>query len=422
MLLAIKATTGAVRTIEEHDAPTTADYMLLPYDNLQDDLVDRLTYQSSHHVEDWNLTGLGPPAASYVDNGHPNGWSTGSFYNSAQVGLWLAEGGPLYADRPPEEPPVPEYGAYVATAQKVSRYTGWTTSRDPVLGPDAPQVESGVFEAFFPRGVVDQAENRIYLARRQLAWEAGYTPDTGGEEESDFQYQGSFTDFPHPAIAPDYILRCYSIERNVQGSYGWEGDAGPIPRSVIRKYSASALLAELDLTREFTHTEFVAVAGGDRTINDVLAPNIHDVGVAGDYLWVLASDWWARDNQKLSLILVNKASMVEVDRIDLSPDVALERLWLTDNGRPQLIVGVDADGPWAQVIAWWSGPDAWLVQEVRYVSSALEKTTLVEDSDPPHMPDYYGESVNVALSTGRQFWLDFGEITPTTTLKVREEA
>ena len=145
------------------------------------------------------------------------------------------------------------------------------------------------------------------------------------------------------------------------------------------------------------------------------APDVFEIGHTTDHVWILAADYWAVDDVRLTMILVDKSTLSEVDRLDLSPDTGRE--WQTAPGRPQMLVGVDGTGAWAEVFAWWSGsPDSWVAQEVRIDAGSLVVATLAESASSSSYPEKLIETANVAISPLKQFWVEAG-----VDFKVREE-
>ena len=185
-------------------------------------------------------------------------------------------------------------------------------------------------------------------------------------------------------------------------------------RCFIEKYSTSALLERVELTRHFT-----SVVDG-KTRHTWQEPIIHDLLVAGDYVWVLASDWFAVDNQKLALICLNKTTLLELDRVDLSPDEARERLWIAETdflargGAPQMWGGVTPEGaPWVNVVAWFTAPEGGseesVIQEFGYSSPSITRAIKASNafSDDTAQPSNDCALQNVAVSS-QQLWLNHG--------------
>ena len=395
-LIAIRAATGAVRVVETLAAPLE---LLEGRSGLEDALVAKWTYQSTHHPADWTATGN--PSAPWADDGNSDGYSTGQIIPPATLGTLI-----VTEVIPPADVPAsaggPDPGDYRVVGQEVDVYTGWTTDRDPTIASKSVRTECAE-SADIPRGVVDSAESRFYVATRQSAWLAS---DSGSLGASGSHPYVGYVDFAAGVLYEDFPLRLFSFSRDVEGSFSY---TSAFDRLVIRKYSSNAILDTLDLTREFSVTE------DDFTRYYRQKPTVHEMGVAGDYLWILASDWWAYNSQKLSMIVVAKSTLTEVDRIDLSPDTG--RLWLAEYGRPQLVVGVDGSGPWAEVLAWWSGDfDEWFAQELRVVADELTVTVRAQEASATNYPDKFRESINLAISPLKQFFLD-----DAVDFKVREE-
>ena len=264
----------------------------------------------------------------------------------------------------------------------------------------------------FPRGIIDTTDGKCYECVRHSQWianeGAGAWPGTAYYEPGAWPYTYTgFEDFASTGIHSGSVTRVYKRARTSHGMFVWENG---FDRPILRQYSGSALLGTLDLTREFPRVD----ENGKHRI-DYRSPTILEWVAAGNYLWVLAADWWAADDQRLGMILINKTSLLEVDRIDLSPIPGslwlIETDWAGSGGRPQIWGGVDATGePWAQVSAWWSGWHDSVIQEVRYVSSALSKAIISHTGwhDGGTQPARLTTVANIAIKPGAQFWLDAG--------------
>lgn len=400
-VLAIRAATGAVRVVEAYDAPLE---LLQPWDGNAANVESIADYQNDPHPENWEPTGL-PGGLAYADTGDAQGRTSGPIGNFITVpedDVHPTTGGPLDTD-------------YRAYQQKIKVAT-WI-SRDPTIAPVSQQLECGntVLSGLpCPRGVVDSALSRFYLLAQHRSWLAGETPDYGGDDGLYDYTEGDYVDFAGGTIPGDpHPIRVHILRKTgtVEASVGWGGVTPPV-RLVVRKYSSSALLATLDLTRTFTATV------DDKLYTYLKAPSIYEYAVAGDYLWLLCSDWWGAADQRLTMIVVDKSGsgLTEVDRLDLTPDT--DRLWMAEKGRPQLVVGVDGSGPWAEVLAWWTGDpnDEWIVQELRVVSDELAVASRAQEAFASNYPDKFGESINVAISPLKQFFLD-----DSVDFKVREE-
>lgn len=392
-IIGIKAATGVVRTIHAWDAPLE---LLHPYAELMDQLAAQLTYQSSHHVADWRDRGfpLGP-----VDDQNANGWSTGEIYS-------YGEFGGIPEDDLPENLGRGEPGDPIAYTQKVLRYTGMTTSRNPTVAPDCQRLECAASLSpltMFPMGIVDQVANRIYIANQEDSWLAGETPDVGGIDEGNYSYLGNYTDFAvgeYPD-APDFWVRVFSYEQDVQGSAGYGTDS-LIQRLILRQLSPTRQIRSLDLTRSFAETV------GAKNYTHRRKPDLFTYLKAGDYLWLLANDWWDKDTQHLTLILVATATLTQTDRIKLEPITGLT--WLDTAGRPQMVRGIDSsEAPWVNVAAWWTTPNEFFLQKVTVSGTTLAKTTLAHDTAAgDQLPATMTEFANVAIRNGSQYWLDAG--------------
>lgn len=400
-ILAIRAATGVVRVHEAYDAPLE---LLQPWDGNAAQVEAQAAYQNHPHPENWTPTGL-PGANAYADNGHPLGWSSG------EIGYF----GAIPEEDIPEGLGGGEPDDWRGASQKI-KVAAWI-SRDPDVAPMPQQLEcgNGVLSGQpFPRGVVDQAESRFYLLTQHRSWLAGETPDYGPDDGLYGYTAGDYEDFAAGTIPGDtHPYRVWKWRKTgpPEASLGWDNDSTYV-RLIIRKYSSTALLATLDLTRTFTATV------DDKLYTYLKAPAVYEYAVAGDYLWLLCSDWWGAADQRLTMIVVDKsgASLTEVDRIDLTPDTG--RLWMAEKGRPQLVVGVDGSGAWAEVLTWWTGDpnDEWIVQELRVISDELAVAIRAQEAFASNYPDKFGESINLAISPLKQLWLD-----NSTDFKVREE-
>lgn len=405
-LLAIRAATGTIRVVAEETADNT---LFDQYEDILDDIEERLTYQSTPHPANWVDEGF---PVGYVDEGGANGWSAGPINPNPGIQAGIE------ADHPediPEHLGRGEPGDPIGFVQQIKNFTGMTTDRDPTVAPDSQKLECGGGEAtvHFPRGIVDQVASRIYLATRESHWLSATVPDTGDEPaEEDYSYTGgNYYDFPAGEIpgVTDFWVRVWRWKADVTGSRGFGGDVGLQKRLVLRKYSTNALLDTLDLTREFTET----IDGN--AYHYLRAPDVFEMGHTTDHVWLLAADYWAVDDVRLTMILVDKSTLSEVDRLDLSPDTGRE--WQTTPGRPQMLVGVDGTGAWAEVFSWWTGtPASWVAQEVRIDAGSLVVATLAESASSSSYPEKLMELANVAISPLKQFWIEAG-----VDFKVREE-
>lgn len=382
-LLAIRAAVGTVREVFALDAPLE---LLEAFDDSNSYFIEQLTYQSEPHPENWVPTGN--PGDPYGDSGGANEWVVGDILNGAETsGLIVTE------VIPPSDIPAtlggPNPGDYRGFAQEVDVYSEWDTTGDPTVAPESPQLAAPV--------VVDAVNKRVYAAARQQSW---VSSDQPGKVLTGSRAYAGYTDYPSGTIPGfgDFSLRVWRFEQSAKGSFTW---SGILTRLWLRVFSSAAMLTERDLTREYTEVD-----GAGHTIRHRRTPTIYQMAPLGDYLWVLCGDWYDKDTQKLSILLLDKDSLAEVDRVDLSPDEALERLWIADEREP-MIVGTDGDGPWVQVAARWTGltgdPDTWIVQELRY-SSGFVRTLVIEDDDENTGPARARAWNNLALSPGRQFW------------------
>lgn len=386
-LLAIRAAVGTVREVFALDAPLEN---LGAFDDSFTKFVEQLEYQSVPHPENWVETGN--PADPYSDAGGTNGWSAGDILNGATTGSLIAS----EVIPPGDVPPTlggGSTGDYRGFAQEIDVYTGWDFDNDPTVAPEAPKLAAPV--------MVDRENRRIYVAVSQQSWLANAEP---GKFVTSSQVYNGYTDYTSagviPGFNPIYQLRIWKFTRNVSGRFNWDG---VINRLWLRVFSSNAMLVERDLTREYTEVD-----GSGKTIRHRRTPTIYQMAVLGDHLWILCGDWYSKDNQKLSLLLLNRSSLTEVDRIDISPDEDLERLAFIDEREPML-VGTDGDGPWVQVALKWDGlgsdPDSWIVQEFRYVSGDFVRTVMYTSTDDNTGPVRARAWGNLAVSYGRQFWM-----------------
>ncbi len=292
-----------------------------------------------------------------------------------------------YADRPPD-------GYLSASYAEIIRpYSGnWVTTSDPTVAPDCQRLACGELpgeteQTDFPRGVSTD-DGRQYVFLREAAWLADGVR-TDSEEESTY---AGFEDFAIGAGAGgsnDAVQRIYKFSAAVN-SAGFAYGA-TYRRCVLHIIGPSGLLEEtLDLTREFS-------VGDDRYHQE---PIIWEYLVKGNYVWVLASDWFAYNDQRLTLILLNKTSGIELTRLDLAEGSG--RL-VSLGFRPQLLVGADGTGPYAEVLADWTGPDEWIRQVIRYNGSALTisdaTSASVSFAEKPSM----NEAMSLALDS-KAYW------------------
>ena len=380
-LLAIRAATGAVRLVEEYSAPLHLQH---PTDSLLADIEEQFTYQGEIHPENW-VPGSFP--VDWVDSGGANGWDTGEILGAFDAGI------------PTEDIEDVPSGYTASYAQKVIRYSGMTTDRDPTVAPDSQMLETQS-DLSFPRGVVDSANSRFYVLAKHWAWNASEEGTPGPiNYEADFDYFGVYVDAVIPGNTD--MTRIFALETWAEASAAYNS-VEPTARLILRQYSSSALLDTLDLTREFSEVD------GDITRTYFQAPTVWEYGVAGDYIWLLAHDWWAFDERKITMIVVDKSTLTEVDRIDLAPGTG--RLLIESAGRPQLFVGVDGDGPWAHVYARWTGTfSEWICQELRVVDGELVLEQIANEAfSSSGRPDALTECANMAISPLRHFWIDAG--------------
>lgn len=398
-LLAIRAAVGTIRVVAEETADNT---LYDQYEDILTDIETRLTYQSTPHPANWVDEGF---PIGYVDEGGANGWGCGPINPNPGILAGIMED---YPEDIPENLGRGEPGDPIGFVQQIKNFTGMTTDRNPTVAPDSQKLECGQAESgqiHFPRGIVDATAQRIYLATRESHWLSATTPDTGDEPaEEDYSYTGgNFYDFPAGEIpgVTDLWVRVWRWKADVTGSRGFGGDVGLVRRLVLRKYSTNALLDTLDLTREFTAT----VDGN--AYHYLRAPDVYEIGHTTDHVWLLAADYWAVDDVRLAMILVDKSTLSEVDRIDLSPGTGRE--WVSSYGRPQMIVGADGSGEWAEVFAWWSGTsDSWIAMEVRIDAGSLIVATLAGETSTTSNPEKLMETANVAISPLKQFWFESG--------------
>lgn len=410
--------------------PTIANAgLLIGRDDTEAKALEQLTYESEAHPENWS--GLG--AGAMADNLHPLGWSTGPIfsgpswsYQYAAFESTLTEGDYYRVGTTPEGAPI-YAGRYY---QMVARYTGWVPEIAAPAHALRPQrVEVGPSNnGLFPRGVVEG--NNCYLFLRLNSWLAStFAPINkdplafgvlGYELDIAFQTRrgpgelgiAGVTCEVDESTGTNNCMQIFWVTKEFQTGYNWDSD---VDRLWLFRLTTDGLQDGALFTRVFN------VPDGTATVTYYQKPHIWECGVAGDYLWVLANDYWAWDDARLALILINKTTLVELDRIDLSPGTGWA--WAAESGRPQLIRGVDADGPYADVFATWAKtgqPDTTFFQRVRYDTPNLTKSTLnsyeVGGGYPQH-PDRLTELCNIALSPGRQFWLESGRY-----LTMREDA
>lgn len=385
-LLGIRASDGNVRTIHDLTAPL---HKKTPIDatTLQATLEASLTYNGILHVGDWVSIGAG----EFSNN-------QGAIRRDNNVSFASAGYGADY-------PPPLGYGT--SYAQDLTVWSGtFSDATDPTVAPASPRLACASTdllsdqESHFPRGAV--SGSNYFSILREPAWLASDTA-TVDIPTASYAYD-HYEDVDSGDFAggtPGTPIRIYIHERAME-SAGFDYRANTNFRPVLRSYNSITVLDSLDLTREFEES-------GDKYYQE---PLIWEYGVTGDYVWILASDWTAFDTQKLSMILVNKTSLVQTTTLDLSVEAGAD--FAAGNGRPQLIVGTDGTGPWAHVMAWFGGN--WKVLEVRYNSPSLVASTVVSSGSSSTFPDQFGESINLAISPLKQFWIEAGA-----DLKVREE-
>lgn len=402
-LLAIKATTGAVRVLEDKPAPLVLRY---PKDatTLQSELEAGLTYNSTPHPDRWETPGGGvwfDPEGGTVSKGaisyNPDPEGDPAVWSDA--GVAGAQFEIPWDQRPPE-------GYGTSFAQEITVYGGaWSNANDPTVAPDCQRLacdDTSREDGYdYPRGVVDGNTSRYVVAEREACWMAQGARTTLDSSSYTLSGYEDFHSGDLGGVDPGNgdMFRLYKFTRNVTSagfSFGFDATSTP-RRCMLRLYTPSAQAWELDLTREFDQA-------GDLYHQE---PWIWEYVVAGNYIWVLASDWWAYNDQRLTLILVNLSGL-ELTRFDLQPEGGSGELFNIAS-RPQLIGGSDGTGPYVQVMANWS-TSGWVAQTLRYNGASITRTqaahTSSDDSAPDRIPQ---EACNVALDgAGSAYWIETG--------------
>lgn len=389
-LIAIKASTGSVRTIHDLTGPL---YKLLPKSEgtLQDEIEASLMAGNTVDPNTWAEVSGG--AFQRPEDGQI--LLRGAQWEDPELGLVSESGGSAqftipYADKPPDGYPV-SFGINLTLYPEGG---AWNSEGGPTIAPDCPRLACGHSdfvsdsdEIDFPRGIVDRVDGRAYVCLRQPAHLSDGTADSTLDSSS-YTYAG-YEDFTHLAGSTVATFRVYKFARHITSvTFGY-----PLKfwKPVFKLYGPSGFEDECDLTRTFTD------GSGNIAYRE---PKIYEYGTKGDYLWVLAADWWGAEDSRLTLILINRISMAELDRLDLTPGSGREANLAS---RPQLLVGQDGDGVFVEVTAIWTSPEALLRQVCRYISSALSITETATLVSPDH--PRLDESRTLTLRNGEACWI-----------------
>lgn len=388
MLVGVNCSSGATRTIYTYNAPLEK---LNSYSALIATLQEQMAYQSEPHPENWEPTG-NPAPNDYSDTGHALGWSSGdlgSFGTVPPEDIEPTTGGPLDSD-------------FRGMSQKIKNNAQWNPVNEPTIAPDSQDVEIAkdvMLGKAMPRGLVDKSNSDFFLCVNEWAWQANDELSYGNDDGL-YEYNGLYYDFAGSTIPGDphpYRVWVYEKTGTVNCSRNFPPES-VFRRVKVQKYTANTLAASCDLTRTFNET----VSGRDYTY--YRSPDVFEYCEAGDYLWVYMSDWATKDDRVVSISLINKETMVEVVNSSIQPE---SRTLVPEAKRPQMICGVDSAGdPWAIVAAWYDATNSMVVDKLIYTGGFIGRSNLFDSAVDGELPELITEFKNLALSNGRQFWID----------------